>query len=1173
MRKLAYLITFLSIFIYQAFLLAQKPQDSLNISPFNESNIISFQGLWLGTNAWGDFDNDNDLDIFISGVTDQNEVISKIYRNDGDGIFDAQEQIEITGVCLSLAAWGDYNNDGNIDLIICGNTSAKFSKPITKIYKNNGDGTFIELSSLNLPGVFQGVVKWFDYNNDGLLDFILTGQSENSLITKIFSNKGNDIFEENTSINLPGVRNGSIACADYDKDYDNDILITGFDGVSRITKLFRNESGFSFSEVSSVSLVGVSDGNATWGDYDNDGNLDILLNGFNGNEGITKIYKNIGGEFIEQTEINLMGVYYGTSQFADFDNDGYLDIILTGIEEETSNPISLIYRNRRNNSFVVNTSTSIKKVFFSSLCVADFDDDTDLDVLLCGRTSENIITELVSNFNSSTNTHPNEPTNLSESVQGNAVILSWAKSDDMETPTDGLTYNIVVSSLPNEINKLSPMSDRNSGVRKIIAIGNANQDTAWIIKDLPKGKYYWSVQAIDNSFAGSNFAQERSFINYTPFEEQNSISLKGVLYSSAAWGDYDNDGFLDIVVTGSHQTDQGISKIYRNNGDNTFTDQVQISLTGVYESSTAWGDYDNDGYIDLVISGYIAPNSPKTVLYRNNGDNTFTEKSNITFVDVALSSLAWGDYNNDGKLDLLVTGRSTNGFVSKLYKNNGDDSFTEQTQINLKPVSQGSVAWGDYDNDGYLDILLTGTSGFLRTEAKIYRNNGDDSFTEQSHIKLTGVYHSSAAWGDYNNDGYLDIVLTGYDGNIPISKIYKNNGDNSFTEQTNISLVGVNNGSAAWGDYDNDGFLDLILTGTDLNNVSTSKIYRNDQLNNFIEQSDISLPGIRISSSCWADYDNDGDLDILLSGNTGSSRITKIFRNNVPYSNQLPSAPANLKTEIIGNIVTLKWNKAFDAETPAQGLTYNLQIKSFPTGSYVLSPMSDSAAGNRRLISIGNANHDTFFVINDLPPGIYEWSVQSIDNSFAGSNFSEKSYFHYGGVKVIPEGLLNQNTNTLNLRDTIKAYLKKLLAPHEIVDSAVAVVDSITFIADFHFTNAASGNYYLVIKHRNSIETWSNSSGVNFIEGTPLTYDFTSDSTQAYGGNLTRKGLYWCIFSGDINQDGAIDGADILILLNDINKGISGYVSSDITGDSVIDQNDYSIVYDNIQLIIGVQQP
>ena len=109
-----------------------------------------------------------------------------------------------------------------------------------------------------------------------------------------------------------------------------------------------------------------------------------------------------------------------------------------------------------------------------------------------------------------------------------------------------------------------------------------------------------------------------------------------------------------------------------------------------------------------------------------------------------------------------------------------------------------------------MDILLTGLDTSSNPVSKIYRNNGDNTFTEQTSISLTGVDGGSVAWGDYDNDGDLDILLTGYSNSGIVSKIYRNNGNNIFTEQTSISLTGCYGSSVAWGDYDNDGDLDIF---------------------------------------------------------------------------------------------------------------------------------------------------------------------------------------------------------------------------------------------------------------------------------------------------------------------------------------------------------------------------
>jgi len=343
--------------------------------------------------------------------------------------------------------------------------------------------------------------------------------------------------------------------------------------------------------------------------------------------------------------------------------------------------------------------------------------------------------------------------------------------------------------------------------------------------------------------------------------------LDGLYNGSVAWADYNNDGFQDLLVTGTDENGNSYSRIYKNSKGETFIEQSQIELPGASNASSVWADYDKDGFMDIVISGKQNGVGYTSVIYKNNGDGTFSEQSQIELMDIFDGSVAWADYNNDGFPDLLISG-NTGGALqytvfTKIYKNNGDGSFTEQTQISITGVIQGSVAWGDYNNDNYLDILLTGKAGASASDpiiSKIYKNNGDETFTEQAQINLQAVDSSSVAWGDYNKDGYLDILLTGYDGTVPVTKIYKNNGNETFTEQTQIALQAVQKSSVAWGDYNNDDFPDILLSGKDGTGNRTSKIYINNGDETFAEQTQISLPEVDFSSVAWCDYNNDNFL-------------------------------------------------------------------------------------------------------------------------------------------------------------------------------------------------------------------------------------------------------------------------------------------------------------------------
>ena len=457
------------------------------------------------------------------------------------------------------------------------------------------------------------------------------------------------------------------------------------------------------------------------------------------------------------------------------------------------------------------------------------------------------------------------------------------------------------------------------------------------------------------------------------FTEQTSISLPGVSIGSVDWVDYDNDGDLDLLLTGTSDTDP-ISKIYQNTAG-TFSEIFSGSLDPVTSSDADCGDYNNDGNIDILLTG-IGGGSK---IYQNTGAG-FSEVFPGSIVGIYDGVLAWGDYDNDGDLDIVLAGGDNH---SKIYQNTGS-GFSEVYPGALVNVYQGAVAWGDYNNDGKLDILLTGWDGNISSSiSKIYRNTGS-GFTEVFTGSLPGVHNASIDWGDYDNDGDLDILISG-DG---IAKIYQNTGS-GFIEVFGGSLSGFYMGSADWGDYDNDGDLDILLTG----NGGYSKIYQNTG-SGFNEVFEGSLPGVNYSKAAWGDYDNDGALDIILTGqDINGDRLTKIYRNNNTIANTIPAAPTNLTSLVNRNNVTFSWNKSIDNETPQNGLQYNLVVGTSPNAMDIVSPMSDRSTGYRRVVSMGNTNQDTIWTIKGLAPGKYYWSVQTIDNAFAGSNFASEQSF------------------------------------------------------------------------------------------------------------------------------------------------------------------------------------
>ena len=346
--------------------------------------------------------------------------------------------------------------------------------------------------------------------------------------------------------------------------------------------------------------------------------------------------------------------------------------------------------------------------------------------------------------------------------------------------------------------------------------------------------------------------------------------------TGAAWADYDGDGNLDLFVSNFGTP---LNFLYHNNGDGSFTRITagEIATDDANSEGCVWGDYDNDGQLDLFVAVGLNGND---LLYHNNGDGTFTKITNGSVVTSGGSSrgCAWGDYDNDGYIDLFVCNeRGQNNF---LFHNNGDGTFTRITSGKI--VSDGGnstgCAWADYDNDGYLDLFVANNNenNFL------YHNNRDGTFTKitSGRIVTDGGSSLGAAWGDYDNDGFLDLFVANANQR---NFLYHNNGDGTFGKITSGAIV-VDVGyswGAAWADYDNDGFLDLfVANGPPSGPGQNDFLYHNNGDGTFTKVTTGSLVNDgAIGDGCaWGDYDHDGFLDLFVTNLNGQNNL--LYRNN-----------------------------------------------------------------------------------------------------------------------------------------------------------------------------------------------------------------------------------------------------------------------------------------------------
>jgi hypothetical protein len=377
--------------------------------------------------------------------------------------------------------------------------------------------------------------------------------------------------------------------------------------------------------------------------------------------------------------------------------------------------------------------------------------------------------------------------------------------------------------------------------------------------------------------------------------------------------DYNGDGWMDIYfVTGTWtqnvSSNEGrdlrgklSNKLYRNNGDRTFsdvTDKAAVGGNGIYSAGCSAPDYDNDGHVDLYVLNY-----GRNILYHNNGDGTFADMSKQSSLDDPRYSLSatWFDYNNDGYLDVFVANYllyddgkfrdfypaagypgplSYSPEPSALYRNNGDGTFTDVTKdVGVFKMGRAmSATVSDFRNVGLLDIFETNDA----SENNYFENTGKGNFAENAleydiayGENGQGVSSMGPVVGDVNRDGLLDIFIP----NLNYCVLFiqsRLNGQVSFSDQTAVTgLSQVLGQYAGWGavmfDYDNDGWPDIFTVHGDAHHefVQENTLMRNKGNGKFEDVSDVSGQHFKEKyvgrGAAWADFDNDGDIDLVIS--------------------------------------------------------------------------------------------------------------------------------------------------------------------------------------------------------------------------------------------------------------------------------------------------------------------
>jgi len=845
-------------------------------------------GLGRGA-AWGDFDNDGDFDLYVTNYAQAN----RLYRNDAGVFMDisANALVDDAGNGRNCS-WIDYDNDGDLDLHVVNFDNGVVTED-SRLYRNDGpdggepDGwLFVEVADVLLANdEADGASScWADYDGDGDLDVYLANWN-NGHANRLVRNDqatGNHFLH----VNLIGKSSGVTAIGAR--------LTLSAGGVHQIREINGGEGYHSQNTLTAEFGLGT----ATLVDS-------LLIEWPTG--GIQQILTLAADQWLQFSEV---GPDVPTMYVEPLYTAGTVNTV-SWSDEAASGAVEYEVQAAESTEFadLVGTSGWIAGLSHEFTGLTD-------GQLVYYRVRSRNAQSITSRWSDSV-----------ASTQDDGVPFSNVLPVD--TPREALPFYVTFTA-----------DDNGSGV-DFVELWYNFDGGPWLLVDtvcdegpflfnVPDGVGLYGFYTVATDFLGVAEAAPAiaditvvtvpsEWVNVAPTDGSgvgNDGNGRG-----AAWGDYDGDGAPDLFITnrpvwftGADETNH----LYHNDGEdlgNPDSWLFQDTTTGAmsdadYGQGVAWGDFDGDGDLDFYEASMTVSSPSPNHLFRNDGGGAFTDIAPQTGTDDTGSSrsVAWVDFDNDGDLDLYLSSDGPN----RLYRNDGEDPWEPGAWLftNVAPENGTGIgddrytmgcAWGDFDNDGDQDLYLANYNGGANA---LFRNDGGDPYNEGEWLwtnvaTVMGVDDADdglgCTWGDYDGDGWLDLYLTNQGPNRLYHRIA---GSDLFENVAPLIGNGLDDGSystgCAWADYDNDQDLDLYVASHWTNAQDDwvpNMLFRNDGENlggpggwNFVNVASKMGFGVgsgaNTTAACWADYDEDGDLDVYLCNMTGTAN--ELFRNDVP---------------------------------------------------------------------------------------------------------------------------------------------------------------------------------------------------------------------------------------------------------------------------------------------------
>ena len=554
---------------------------------YTESTSSTFEDV-LGSASFADIDGDADQDLLIIGFSNSNGLITKLYINDGQGIFSEVLDTPFEGLIYGAIGFADIDADGDQDILLSGDTDISNPDPKTQLYINDGLGNFTEMQNTPFEGTTNSSIVFVDTDGDNDQDVLIGGLVSGDYILKLFINDGLGNYTEMMNTPFEGAQ--FISIGDFNGDNAPDILLTNPNSA----KVYLNDGASNFTIVD-IPFEKVEIGSIAFADIDGDNDQDLMITGINGSlVDITKLYTNDGqGNFTEVLNNPFQVVRFGAIAFSDVDGDGDQDLLLTGANNSAL-ASSILYINDGAGNFTESLDFSIDGVSLSAVAFADVDGDNDQDLLITGTSASSVeisklyINDGLGNFSEMTNT-PFEGVHRGSvafaDVDGdNDQDIVITGDDNSETAISKLYINDGIGNYTEMMN--TPFD----GVRlSSIAFSDVDNDNDF---DLLITGQNNSIDRISKLYINDGLGNFTELLD-TPFD--------GAARGSVDFADVDLDGDQDVFIAGGNS----FSNLYLNDGAGNFTVFLGNSFPfpNLTWASVAFADVDGDNDFDLFVTG------------------------------------------------------------------------------------------------------------------------------------------------------------------------------------------------------------------------------------------------------------------------------------------------------------------------------------------------------------------------------------------------------------------------------------------------------------------------------------------------------------------------------------------------------------------------------------------